>query len=568
MIVADGITATLIGSPDIDLGRAAGTAALDESWSPHVRASLTISLPDEATLDALDPRDARRIRIAASATYPGSFIPDASRTFNLGLRSRVIDEESAEVRLELESDEALLMDDVWLGPAANTTALAYQDSLRSIINEVVLDRIGAALEPGSTDAPFRVLWNSTNFATNPSLETGAASWATGTGSTGGTLVTTPAPPPGRGAQCLRWTASGAGASLIDLHGVTGLPVTAGEKYSVGIDVRSSVARPIRILIRFKNAGGATVADVWSVAANSSTSAWTRFLHSAIAPVGATQASVHVEANPNTTGQFHYADGFTFVQGEDAGYFDGNTTDSTEYAYQWTGIANASTSTRTALIDRSPDLLNWDAGVSAWDFIQPLFQAVGFRLFCDEQRRWFLVDGSTFVAPGALQLTMPGNLHSATDTTDRGADTWFDAAVARYRWRDSNAVPQEAIDSYAAPGYTKVQLFDIEAAYPGPGFAAYAVKRAEGRGRTVALEAVSNLDVQPSQVLTVILPDAPTLIGVVRSVSYDFADGRMTIASRGITDIPDGAWVLAAPGLTWAAAPAAVVWNNWINPGGM
>ena len=43
---------------------------------------------------------------------------------------------------------------------------------------------------------------------------------------------------------------------------------------------------------------------------------------------------------------------------------------------------------------------------------------------------------------------------------------------------------------------------------------------------------------------------------------------MTVTSRGLTDIPDGAWVLASPALAWGSAPGTVVWDNWINPGGV
>jgi hypothetical protein len=61
------------------------------------------------------------------------------------------------------------------------------------------------------------------------------------------------------------------------------------------------------------------------------------------------------------------------------YFDGATTDTSMYRYDCTGDVYNSTSTRTPLVDRGPDALIWTAGQTAWNFLTPILQAVGWRL---------------------------------------------------------------------------------------------------------------------------------------------------------------------------------------------
>ncbi|UOE43748.1 hypothetical protein [Agromyces larvae] len=542
-ITRDGITATLDGTTD--LGRVEGQATLDESWAPHVQAELTIALPDEATLEDLDPRSAHRVTIAASATYPGSFIPDRSRSFDLGLRDRVIDHERAEVRLSLASDEALLMDDVLTDDEPDYSATLNQASLRTIVDGM-LDRIGASLEPGSADATFYVLEDATNLNPNPSIETNTTGYTAG-----GCAMTRAAATFGTGAWALQLVGNGTADSFATIgSGLMGMQ--AGRRYTL-----AATGRVVTALSGVADTNGRERGLYVAVTAGSTTT----YQSAKLANVNGTtdRVSITFDVPAGVTGIILRAylgrtagtiqwDDVTLVENRGTvgidyeESFSGDTADTTDYGYTWTGTPNASTSARIALVDRSPDLLAWQPGTSAWSFLQPLFQSVGLRLFCDEQRKWWLVDGSTFVADGVLQLTMPGNLHTATDTTSRDVE-WHDAAVVRYRWRAPDGTQQERIDSYAPPGYTKVRLFELERAYPGPGFAAYAVKRAEGRGRTVDLDALADLTVKPSQVLRVNLPDTPALLGVVRAVVYDLTAGAMRVASRGLTDVPDGSWLV-------------------------
>ena len=566
--IIGGITATLLGSPEVDLGRVEGTGALDESWAPHVQADLTIAMPDEATLELLDPREARRIRIDAETTYPGSFIPAQTRSFDLGLRDRTIDHEAGTVRLALDSDEALLRDDVLL----SDTPIDYWDSrtsLRAIVADV-LDRIGATLEPG-TDADMTPHWDLTNQLINPSVEDSPTGWAAAGNCT--IFHSTPALSPPQGVAAIGMTSSASGLLAVMPHPVDQkMSASAGRSYvfsGYGRRFSTPTGRTMWTGIRFLDHNGAAIGpDREGAPVVLTTTGWTRCHVIATAPPGTTGAVVFFRVAGSTgAGQIAYADCAMFHEGRQLlDYFDGETTDTTDYVFAWNGDANLTPSQRAALNPAEPDALLWRPGVSSWDFVQPLFQRAGMRLFCDEARQWRLVDGSTFVAPGTLQLTAPGTLHRAVDTTNRDGD-WYDAALVHYQWIDQTGITREAIDFYGEPGYTKVRTFELTSAYPGPGTARYAVKRAAGRGRTVELGALSNLSTTPSQTLRVNLPDTPELLGVVRSVSFDLSSGTMTVASRGLTDIPDGAYILADPDLTYSAAPA-VAYTNWINPNGV
>lgn len=560
-IMRPAIAATLLEGAGVALRPSEATVAFDEGWSPHVRGQLVVAMPDAGTLELLDPRQHRRVELVASHEYPLSFQPTRTLTCDLGIRLRRINQTTGDVVLELASDEALLMDDVHL----DDDPLDYypqRASLRAII-DAVLARHGAALEPGTADADMTPHWNLTNLFPNPSAELSTASWSPGSNATTTTSTVLASPTPPLGTKTIRWTATAAGTSTVAIgHNGTGykvVRVSPGRAYTADLHtVVSGVQRACNIELQFFAEDGSTALQATTSPTVTPPSGFVRHTVTAEAPVGAAYAGIVVRIIGCSAAQVLWADAAMIYEGtRQVDVFDGTTPDDANYTYDWDAAAHASSSTRTALQPSDPDALLWQPGVSAWQFLQPLFQRAGLRLFCDHLRRWHLVDGAGYLAEGQAQLSMPGNLHDAVDVTDRDGD-WFDAAMARYRGG--------RIDFYGPPGYTKVRTFDLDTAYPGAGFAEYAVKRAEGRGRTLELVALANLDVRPSQLLTVTLPDTPTLIGLTRAVQLDLTSGTMRVASRAITDVPAGAYVLAADGLTYAAAPA-VTYAAWTNPNG-
>src|SRR5690606_18405049 len=141
--------------------------------------------------------------------------------------------------------------------------------------------------------------------------------------------------------------------------------------------------------------------------------------------------------------------------------------------------NSSTSTRTPIIERPLESLTWRAGVGGISFLSPLVQAAGFRLVCDESRRWTLRDDG-YRAPGALTLRHGVNIVKIDEETTRDEDAWCDAAVYFHTWADNDGIEQPRIDAWSLPPTpTKVIRRETDAPFPGPGRAQYAVRRAQG-----------------------------------------------------------------------------------------
>ena len=559
MISTHTYVVTLVQGPGYVLHPKAGTITVDDGWAPHIQATLTIPIPSSTVQELLDPRVSRRITVACSAAYSSG--PSTTITFDLGVRARRIDHASGEMTLTLASDEALLQDDVLLSDTPNTAGLAYQSSLRAIINNVVLSRIGASLQASpAVDSTFYVLSNSTNLITNPSLEVNSTDWVSGGNSAIGR--STAQAFVGTASLAIANSAVGlmAAAAGPSVGGAGARPVTAGKTYRFGVQLRGNAVFSAYIGLRFYDASNTQVgADVLSTASSVSTTAWQLRAVTGVAPAGATKVQPIIWGTTSTGGTLLYADAAILAEGTDAAYFDGDTPSTTDYGYAWTGTAGNSTATRTALISRSPELLNWQPGVSAWDFIQPLFRAAGFRLFCDEQRRWFLVDAS-YLEAGQLQLSVPTNLTEAGDEISRDNDDWFDAALVIYKWNDSTNTPQVRYDFYSQAGYTRVQTFTYERAYPGPGAASYLVRRALGKGRTMSgLAAVSRYSARPSQPVVVTLPSTPIQTGIIARVTFDLGRDEMTIDSRGLTDTPTTAWVFLAAGQKWTDSAVGASW---------
>jgi hypothetical protein len=152
-------SATLVTASDsYSLGAVTGSVTMDEGWSPHVRASINIPTPSDPVRSLLDPREKARVVLRAAVDYGDWNDGEQTntwRTFDLSLRDRSIDFVPGTTRLELRSDESLLQDDLLVSSSPNRQAVALRGSLRTIISVVILSRIGAQLDPASTDYSFR-----------------------------------------------------------------------------------------------------------------------------------------------------------------------------------------------------------------------------------------------------------------------------------------------------------------------------------------------------------------------------------------------------------------------------
>lgn len=173
---------------------------------------------------------------------------------------------------------------------------------------------------------------------------------------------------------------------------------------------------------------------------------------------------------------------------------------------------------------------WAPGQEAWDYLTSLTQAAGFRLYCDENRMWHLVEG-TFTQPGLAELWSVGTIKSADDNINRDDDLWFDAVVLKYTWVDALGATIQKFDTAHVEGFSKVRLFEIASNYPGPGAAQAILDRAIARGRRLDVTTVSNYAVQPSMATNIYITNYPTESCYIKSVTWNYPSDEMTISTR-------------------------------------
>jgi len=243
---------------------------------------------------------------------------------------------------------------------------------------------------------------------------------------------------------------------------------------------------------------------------------------------------------------------------DLEYFDGSTTDTDFIDYAWTGTTNNSASPRTYV--PNSDAMIWQPGVTAWDWLEPLLQVTGLRLYCDEDRKWWLETAGT-PRDGVITISAERNATQASDKISRTSDSWFDAVVIGYtRNVDENGKAFTVYDA-TDPGTLALKL-EYDRPYPGAGAAASILARAQGRGRVLRLESISNYDATPGMALTATLPDSPIQTGVISSAEWSFPDDRMTIGSRGLTDTPESSWLFATEGHAWEDETVGTDWTEY------
>lgn len=553
--------AALIGDPDVPLSVRDGRIVLDSSRAPHVEARLTIAMPgtwdtdgdvpewvpDPETLAALDPRLSPRVRI--TATRDGG----TPREFDLGVRRRPIRHADGTVDLELASDEALLQDYAPLDDDETPFTLAA--SLRDVIDYVLDAAIpGAALEADPDhDADLTPYWEVTNLIRNPAVVTDLTNWAAGGGVT------------------LSFVSAGSsgevGVTMTDPTGAVfavdtskyNIPARPGERYTFSIAQRyvGSLGGSGRAVLRFLDNNDAAISEVEGDAVNMTTS-YERVEVTAEAPPSAVKVAPFWRVSGGTGRTYRLDQALLHTSPFPVPPFTGGDADTGGYSYSFEGPSNDSASIRSPDVERDPEALVWRAGVSALDFLHPLVQAAGFRLVCDEQRKWTL-RGEDYRASGFLTARFGVNVIDAEDEIDRERGLWFDAAVRRYVWTDRNGIRQERIDAYALNDPpTRVSTVEINAPYPGPGRAEYAVRRAQGRGREVTATMVADWTVHAEQAVSVHLPDAPIQLGITDRVEFDLGTDRMTLATR-TTEVSPLAWVLIPEGETWLDSPIGESW---------
>lgn len=249
---------------------------------------------------------------------------------------------------------------------------------------------GGLMFPLFTGAPFLV--ERTNLATNPAAETSTVNYSAVPGPGGAATVTRPATGGKMGAGHYRqtWTTASsgpAGASYVQAK--TG---GAGDNLSGSLWVRANAAKPVTMILRFRNGTtpqtgtGQVVSAVKTLVPNT----WTEFKVDGVVSTGAyTNVEAYAQINAgtlNSVGNTLDVDGVLLEDQVQAGtYFDGNTLSAGNAVYSWSGAQHASTSTRLTATG-VPGILDFGVGGSlgAITFdnigtadVAPLFKITGY-----------------------------------------------------------------------------------------------------------------------------------------------------------------------------------------------
>lgn len=170
--------------------------------------------------------------------------------------------------------------------------------------------------------------------------------------------------------------------------------------------------------------------------------------------------------------------------------------------------------------------------TAWDFIETITAAAGLKLYCDENRNWYLVD--PVAVAGTLVLNDTDNITSFTKEVSRDR-LWYNQVVIQYETISDGVI----WDNYYASGTGPIRtLFqkktNIE--FPGMGAAQSIAERSLTRGETYNIEAIANFDARPRQTLTVDITGEPVKTGVVQSVTWSLPSARMSVDIRDLQEV--------------------------------
>jgi hypothetical protein len=572
-----GLTVTLV-STGAPLATTACRVRLDEGATPYATASVTIGMPTLAQLAALDPQDRPTIRIQADRRrVNGTFTGVVNSALDITLRvvDRSIDARAATVTLTLANDESFL-------DYAPTEDLDFQDasySVRIIIGRVLQRALALAAAPAvftRPDSRYKTARTLRNLIPESSFEYPFSQWK-GVNAT----LTRSGLNAKSGGNSLRIAPTTQGR--FDSYAETDVSLTPGKTYrlsawatsdyGIGGGVDPIYSRRIGV---FTTVNGVTtpVGTSYNAGPAFRGEATSEVVAVFTVPEGTRSTTVRLYNGRDTqvAGAYHY-DAVMLIEapfsedGKQVAYFDGSTPDDDLYVYAWDGDRELSTSTRRARIDRPGETLIWRQGQTARDYLAPILQAAGLRLFQQVNGDWTAVDNS-YIALFPRRLDHLLNLYQITETGGfnsthpDGSPLWADAVAVTYNWLDGNGERATRVDIDAAPNYRKLYQVTLDdTVYPGPGAAAYIRSRLAMRSRQVTVTGRVDLSVVPSQELTVSAQHTGLQTGLVDSVEFDFDADEMTIVGKRMTATPTTAWNQLSNGVRWSDSPVGASWAS-------
>ncbi|ROP64689.1 hypothetical protein [Curtobacterium sp. ZW137] len=553
-----------VGAAKYPLDVKTASITVDEGFSPYVSATLTIAHPGLTIMALIDPTATPRRTVTLTAVQGG----DASGTvtMTLNLTARQIVAESGEVGLNIANDEARLQD---YSPASPQSLVAstYQASVRAIVNRVLTVALGAtttATVVSGVDVPFKTYADAQNLMPNGNFEVSSGQW-TAVACTLAQVTTWKQ----TGTYSLRITpnstATGSYASLA-------LNLTPGQTYTMQAYLRVGVALTGTLNgDALKLQATATLSGVTRIVARSNAGTNTLNTTSVLTmtwtvPALAESSTVRLinGATNSSANNLVYFDAVTIFEGDGTDtngtalvYFDGDTPDTAEYRYDWDGDAGLSSSTRTALVQREADTLVWQPGTNAMEFLQPILQTVGLRLFQDIGGAWKLADNGYRDVSQQTRVAYGYNLYRATDLVSRTASQtddlplFADAVVLRYTWEDSITGATKTASDIAAPaGFTKPYVLELtDTPFPGAGRAAYLLGRLKARTRQLVVVGAIDVNARPGQDAVITTLDGGVQTGYVDAITWDLGADEMTVTTKALIAVTSGSIGNAPAGQT-------------------
>lgn len=168
----------------------------------------------------------------------------------------------------------------------------------------------------------------------------------------------------------------------------------------------------------------------------------------------------------------------------------------------------------------------------WDFIETAANANKFKIYCDELRRWYLVD--TTAISGSLILKDTDNITAFQKKIDRDSN-FYNQAIIEY----IDPVDVRTLDIYSGDLTGGIKTYYVKKEgyyYPGTGAAQDIVQRSITRGETYSVEAIANFNARPRQTLTVDITGEPIKSGVVQSITWSLPSARMSVDIRNLEEV--------------------------------
>ena len=204
-----------------------------------------------------------------------------------------------------------------------------------------------------------------------------------------------------------------------------------------------------------------------------------------------------------------------------------------------------------------ELYIWEAGVSAWDYLQPIMQGAGVRLFqTGISPLWQISSIGVISSTRVVRISAGVNLYAFSELMSRTATTvddlplFADGILINYTWLDAQGIERTRTDVATETGYQKVHVIEkTDTTYPGPGTAAYILQRLQARRKQLTVAAAPDFDASPSQLVAITSPDGTLSTGIVHAVTFDLSYGVMQVVTKGLVEAPPNSIGRAPAGQT-------------------